>query len=747
MMSWKGRLHDGLVRARVVVLGLTALAAAAASLYGLGIPFDMSFRPLFAHDEALLRETERFEATFGQVSGAFIGVVLEHERTLTRPFLEDLGALTEAVEALPHVVDVISLTQPLAPTWERTLEAKVHVLDGAEDPVERIRSLERTHERYLRNVLSDDDRTSALYARLDLPLEDLDGRTPVIHAFRDVVQRLAPQGSTTHLVGISVVEEAYARLLTSSVVVTVGLTSAVICLLLLLVYGSARAVIIVMAGTAIASPLTLAAMRAQGDALTLVNGMVPVVVLVVAVADAIHMLDAFLEERREGRALSPARAAFERMFVPCLLTSLTTAAGFLSLLSADLPAIRGFGLHVSVGVALAFVLNQALVPPLLSWLAPPDGRGLGGRLDRLAGRLAQRVTAAPLQGVALTALVVVGLLAAIPWLRVDQRFNEDVPAGHPLRTAQAMFEEKFTGVLGPEIVVRRKDGTPLVTAVDLAALERFTTAIGRHDDVRSVQSVLDLLERETLPEDLWGMTLDQLRAHEELRFFTDSVVSADLRELAVIVRIRDVGTSASLSFAQQLEATAASTLGPAYDVAVVGQWWLAQSGMASLLDDLLASFLLSCVVVLPFLWFAARRRRLFLLGVLANVLPVLCALGIMAALGISLRIGTAMILALALGIAVDDTLHLLARLEKERGEGRSPRQAVQRALAKTGRSLVLTTVVLAAGFLSMTTSELLALRDMGLVAALTLSLALLVDVLALPGLYLLSTRRDGGASA
>lgn len=739
------QLHDLLVRARVLVLVVAALCGAAGAVYGSGIPLDMSFRPLFTEDEELLARTKRFEATFGEVSGAWIGVVLESEATLTKPFLEELGQLTKEVEALPHVVDVISLTQPLAPSWERTLVAKPHVLEQGGDPVAVLKELQRTHEPFLRALLTSDGKTSVLYARLDLPLEDLEGRAPVIRAFRDVVEAHAPAGASTHLVGISVVEEAYARLLTKSLFVTVGLTSAVICLLLLLLYGTWRAVVVVMAGTALASPLTLAAMRAQGDALTLVNGMVLVVVLVIAVGDAIHMLDAFLEERHAGTAANPAKDAFRRLFSACLLTSVTTSAGFLSLLAADLPAIRGFGVHVATGVALAFLLNQALVPALLSLLPPADGRGLGRHVDTLAGKLADVVTTAPRRGIVVVTALIVGLLAAVPLLDVDQRFNEDVPATHPVRAAQALLEERFTGVLGPEVAVRRRDGHPLLTREDLAALARFTKAIEAHDDVRTVQSVLDL-DFTALPEDLWSMTLDQLRAHEDLRFLVGSVVSPRYDELAVIVRIRDVGTSASARFVEHVERTARETLGPAYEVEVVGPWWLAQQGMGSLLDDMLASFLMSCLVVLPFLWLAARKKRLFLLGVAANVVPVLCALGLMAALGISLRIGTAMVLALALGIAVDDTLHLLARLRHEEQRGAAPREAAKEALTHTGRSLVVTTCVLAVGFLSMTTSELLALRDMGLIAAGTLVLALLVDVFVLTGLYAL-TRRSSVQSA
>lgn len=733
------RLGARLVRARRAVLLVVAGLVFVASGLALGVRFDMSFRPLFAPDEELIAATERLEATFGQSSGAFIGVVLERERGLDRAFLEQMGALSDAVGKLPHVVEVVAVTAPLAPEWERELVPKPRVLD-AEDPVDRVRALAHTQPDRMRPILSDDERATVLWARLDLPLEDLAGRAPVVRAFQALVQERLPEGATARFVGISVVEEGYARLLLEGLFFSVGLTCAALALLLFVLYGSVRAVVVVMAGTAAASPLTLAVMRLLGEAMTLVNGMVLVVVLVVGVADAIHTLDAFFDERRRG-APAPALAAFARMLRPCLLTTLTTCAGFLSLLAAQLPAIRSFGLLVAIGVALAFVLNQALLPALLTWIPPADDKGLQAQVDTLVSRLARAVTKRPLIALALTSAVVAGLLALAPRLETDQRFNEDVPADHPLREAQAVLEERFGGVLGPEVMVRRVDGAPLVNAHDLARLSRFVAAVRAREGVTHVQSVLDALERERLPEDLWPMTVDQLRAHPELSWWVGSVISPDQTEAAVLVRVRDLGTRRSLALVSVVEEEARRTLGPAYRVEVAGQWRLAQEGMASLLADMRSSFLASCLFVLPLLLVAVGRGRLFLLGALANVAPVLAALGVMVALGVTLRVGTAMILAVALGIAVDDTLHLLCRLVEEERRGGPRRQIARRALSSTGRALFMTTAVLVVGFVSMTASELLALRDMGLVAAATLLVALLVDVVGLPALYVLLSRR------
>jgi predicted RND superfamily exporter protein len=134
--------------------------------------------------------------------------------------------------------------------------------------------------------------------------------------------------------------------------------------------------------------------------------------------------------------------------------------------------------------------------------------------------------------------------------------------------------------------------------------------------------------------------------------------------------------------------------------------------------------------------------RLFFVGILPNLLPMILALGFMAMTGITVRIGTAMVLAIALGIAIDDTVHFLVGLREATNRGANPANAVRQAMTKAGSGIVYTTVVLVLGFLSMLFNELLAIRDMGLVAAVTIVVALAADLLFAPALYVVMFRRD-----
>jgi predicted RND superfamily exporter protein len=141
------------------------------------------------------------------------------------------------------------------------------------------------------------------------------------------------------------------------------------------------------------------------------------------------------------------------------------------------------------------------------------------------------------------------------------------------------------------------------------------------------------------------------------------------------------------------------------------------------------------------MWFAIRDRRLFVAALVPTVLPVVAALGFMGLAGITVRIGTAMILAISLGLAADDTIHLSVRIRDRVLSGSDPESAVSAVLQRTGRPASFSSYVLIIGFATMMVSSLVALQEMGLIASFTMAFALLSDLVLGPAIFVLLSRR------
>jgi predicted RND superfamily exporter protein len=731
-------LQAGAQRRRVAVLAAIALAWAVAAAWVPQLPFDMSFRPLFSNDTASAAATAQAEARFGQASGAYLIAIVGHDALLSEPVLASLDVLATRVRALPHVREVISLP---------TVAGPVPMPDGSYAVLNLYQSAQAVggfdaanwlpilagNQALRGTLLSADGRRTLLLARIDLPLSDLAGRRPVIAAFEATVRAGAPAGSRVQFTGVSVVEAAYADIVLRNMLISVALTVLGIGVALRLFLGSVRAAAIALAGVAVATPVTLALMALLGQSMTIVNSMVPTMLLILGVADAIHMIEAWREHRAAGADPAAAGEAMLRdTALPCLLTIGTTAVGFASLQAASIAAIRDFGSNICLGVLVVYVLNQLLVPILLRLFDLPAAGGRG--VDRVLLPALRRV--GDVVGRHRGRLLLVALLATLasPWLlarlQVDQRFNEELAPGHPVRAAQQVIERDFGGFLGPELAIARRDGGSLLGDDARVRMARLRRAIAAHPDVRATRSHLDFL-----PEAGDASRLLAWRADSSLALQLRELIDAGGTHASLVVRTTDMGTTRARAFHDWLLATAARELGPGYEVAVVGQWWLAQEGMSHILDDLFRSLLGSGLVILPLMAWVLRRWPLFVASLVPNVLPVLAALCFMVLAGISLRIGTAMILAGSLGIAFDDSIHFMLRLRRE-ARDKPPLAAARAAIMHTGKAVTLTTLVLLAGFASMCLSELHAIRDMGLVSMVAFAAGFVADLYLAPALYL-----------
>jgi uncharacterized protein len=546
-----------------------------------------------------------------------------------------------------------------------------------------------------------------------VPLADLRARTRLENRVAGAAAAALPADAEHHIVGVSAVEAAYAGAVRRGMLRSLAFTTAVVVVMLLLVFGRARDVVIVLAGVAVATPLTLAVMGVLGRDITMLGSMVPTIVLVIGAADAIHLRRRWQAERAANVAHAAAvRRTFVALAVPCLLTTVTTAAGFLSLSAARVAAIRDLGTSVAIGVGLVFIANLLLVPALLrlfgdvaesarrsdsgsaaasGFAAARVARGVATLLDRLIASITNAAAATmrrPRVTLAAAFVACVVLAGGIGRLQIEQRFNEELGEAAPVRIGQALLEREFGGFLGPELEVRRSDGGSLLEADALAALRAAAARIEAIGDVHRVHFLDALLDDAPADPAVLRRGLATLAA--------DSLLGARVREVydpvsggaALHVRLGDVGTARALEIARLVRAEARAALGSGFDVRVVGQWYLAQLGMASLLHDMLASFGVSLLLVLPILGLALRSWRVFLVAILPNLLPALAALAFMGWAGITLRIGTALVLAVALAIGVDDSIHLLARVREARRAGVAPRPALRVALRETGGALV-----------------------------------------------------------
>nr|WP_255216101.1 MMPL family transporter [Pseudenhygromyxa sp. WMMC2535] len=565
---------------------------------------------------------------------------------------------------------------------------------------------------------------------------------------------LAEVGLRRELAGIPAIRAAFSALVFHDQAIFVPAMLALIGLALLVMFRRVHAVVIpaVAAGAPLLALVGI--MGWLGEPIGLLNQAYFTLLPVIAVADAIHLVARVHEERRAGRGREEAIVqASAQVGLACTLTTLTTAAGFASLAVAEAPILRGFGLFAALGVVLAFAVVTSLVPLLLSFVGEEASRGAalpGPAVGEACVRLA---CARP--KLVLVAAGLLGAAALVPASRVqvDNRLGDLLEAEHPVSRASDEVDASLGGVLGLE--VEWLAGSPeldLREPAVLAKAARFEAWLAARPEVREVRGPGSAVARAgeligepaEVPATRTGVDarLDALAGFAPL----DTMLAPSGRALRIHAGMPDAGGRDFVAFAAEAEAELARILGPEYDqldlreqleARTTGTALMAYRGVNRITDDLRRSFALVFAVVVVVIALLLRSPWALPLGLVPNLLPLVFGY---AAVGLSasglLDPLAAVILTLGLGVAVDDTLHILVRTREALAEEASLEAALRQAMAHTGRAVTWTSVILAGGLALNLGSSFPPLQMLGLLGATVIALALVVDLLVLPALVM-----------
>ncbi|MBL4849019.1 MAG: MMPL family transporter [Planctomycetes bacterium] len=602
---------------------------------------------------------------------------------------------------------------------------------------------------YVGRLVSADLRTLAFAVRVR---DEFYGGVHHPQIMAHVEGALAPfeeAGVTLAVTGGPATQIAYREFLredTGRFVLLIGLLLA---LALGLTFRSVAGVVLPLGATGVALYLTVALQIAVGIPFNLLSSAVPVLVLIVGISDSIHLLTRYREELVDEAvpALALTRAVRATAHA-CLMTSITTSVGFFVLPATGIPILAHLGIVTGSGVVLAYLTSLTLIPACLALLPPPlplpptSPSAIVSRIGRAA--MDRPRTTVVVLGLLITALFALGA----PRLRVESRVVDDLPAESEVVRTRAAVEERMGGNYPLTFLIH-----PLPEAGQeperydpdiLARLARFQARLPGLTEVSYVSGSLSAADYLSLgARSLGGSGLPQTRAElgQTELMLGEEALAETLDErgrfLRVQLRVYDRGTHATFAFLDAAKVAFAEEFGGRARLEVQGFTWLAHRTHHSVVENSMTSFTLDFVIVAFLVGLLFRSVRLTILAVIPNVFPLLCTLAFMGLVGIDLRISSAIVFSVVFGIAVDDTVHFLARYHEERQRGLAPREAVERTIATTGRAMLFMAFVLATGFAVLMLSAFNPNRVLGSLMAATLVTGIVGDLVLLPALLVL----------
>lgn len=704
----------GVVLAVLTVAAVTGLSS---------LRFDDDYITIFRTDDSGYREyldhLARFPAEQHNLLAVLRGPVLAGDG------VRALLALEDHLRQHPAVSDLYT---PLSPPRLRTL-AERH-LDG-DDVLAELAARARTHPVVSRGMLADDGATALLV----ITLAD-DGTPPgmQVQALRGELQAvLAPAGIETFLGGIPAIRAALKSQAQQDQALFNALATVLATLVAWWLFRSAPALLAVTLGPVLGVAWTLGAMGLCGVAVNVLTQMVGTLVLVVGYTDAVHVAAHLRQCLADGATVDEAvRRTWREIGPACLVASLTTAAGFASLLLSDAWMIREFGLVCAVGSLAAFVAVMLSTPVAARLLARTPPRPLPAWPLATSGVLRRHPRAVALGGFVLTAVLVASAWQVTP----DYVFRENLPRDHEVRLAFETADTHLGGLLPLTVVLQADASTPLATLVDASAdlARRLREDTGLHwlgiGDVAAL-----------VPGGLAANALAQLPGP-----LVDSLLDPDTRTTLVSTVLPDHGARATRAVIEQVRATLAGRDGNGMTTRVTGISALAADGSHRMIGDLGRSLATATVLVFAVIALLLRSWRLGLVSLLPNLAPIAMVAATLAWLDEPLRYACVLVFTICLGLAVDDTVHVIMRYRRERVAGLGIDAALAATMAGTGRVLVATSLILVAGFAALTVSATPTVVWMGALSALAIVTALVLDLTLLPALLALFDGDDRRAA-
>ncbi|MFP4531699.1 MAG: efflux RND transporter permease subunit [Desulfobacterales bacterium] len=701
---------------------------------------------------------QKFQEIFGNEE--FSVVALAHEDLFINEKLSIIRELTDALKRVDGVDRVVSITNVEA--FFGTEEA---IMLRRIVPNERLSQakLAAAKERALANrfvsdhILTPDAQMTAIHVELEALKEEAKRKTS--YAILDIAKRIAAPHFDLYCSGPSFVEVEMNRLSEKDFKTFIPVILALIFILTVILLRQFSLALLCEINLLVILIWAVGLYVLCGEKFNIITNTMGAILLAIAIADSIHILSHLKETIRQNHsAIVPAlKKTVRQVWFPCLFTSLTTGAGFLSFATSDIRPVAILGIFTAVGVVLAFFLSMATLPPLIILNGHRVARALAhikekgpGRNDLFArslkymGRFAVRWRW-------LLFVVCVGVLILAVFGMTRLRFETNtfnyLPEGNRIKSDFKVIEKHFGGTI-PFIVWIRADAPRAFenpqTVKQINTIQQHL--LGENKDLTHAFSVVNYLKEfnqainanEPADYKVPDSRLDIADAYElGDPAVLDRIISLDHQEIALTFLSTWKSNEAGYRLHDQARRYLEKELENGFTFHITGLSSLYLRMDKNLQEGQQRSFGMAFIIIFFVMLFVCRSFWLAVFSMIPNLFPIIMTLGLMGWFGIPLDVATTMIASVTIGIAVDDTIHFIAWLRRNSGLKEDAGEAVIQTFADVGKPIVMTTLLLFCGFFVLILGSILPTKMFGMLTAFAMGFAMIGDMFVLPPLILI----------
>jgi predicted RND superfamily exporter protein len=506
---------------------------------------------------------------------------------------------------------------------------------------------------------------------------------------------------------------------------------------------------------------TLGLLSFIGHEINVVNNSIIVLIIVIGIADSIHIYTRF---RDEYFKINIKKAAvintLKNMLLPCFLTTATTAMGFFASSSAGVAIIKDFGNDAAIGVLLCFLTTFLLMPALLYFHPIPSKQSIFTikfwphflRIENMLRILVKYSLKYSLILVIISFIIFLGTLFLAKNIKSNQNFLSELKDTNKVSLDLAFIEHNFNGVIPFYIVFKAKQGM-LYDYETFLVMDNLTQTIKKYPLQPKLNSLSEVVK--PILVNLGGISKENFNNNRLiinnflLSTQADRFFSKNKDYIQIEGSLKNASTEEIEIFREFLEQEIKKVTIDNLQINLTGSGLISSRALHNITKDMTKSTCLAVILILLFIAIIFKSIRYGLIAILPNILPISITLSFLYLFDIELRLATVMIFSMTLGLSIDNCLHLLCRIEEEKKERKKNIsknnliKIIYKSFYGSGRAICYTTFILLGGFSIMAFSKFLALRDFAIISGITLFTALLLDIILFPALLLVSKKYFG----
>ena len=732
---------------RYILAGFLLLAFAGTPLL-FKLEFVFDFEQFFPEGDEDLVYFQEFIESFEADDNFLLLAIPNKPSVFDTSFLRRFHQLSLDIRDLDQVLKVQSPTMlqyPVKTPFGYTSRPIIHRRNPEKLPQDSILLMQDPRFKY--NLISEKGDALAIVIKTEDQIE-----MAASHLLMDSLRMTLSQHAFDdyHMLGRAYFQSDIVKLQGREILLIFTISGVLVVIILALLFRKWIGVAIALSGIGLGLLFFLEFLGLTGSKLNAMSAFYPVLMLIVGTSDIIHIMSKYVDELKKGLPKDEAmRITIKQIGTATLLTSLTTAVGFATLLTSKVFVIREFGINSAIGVLIAYITTICFSTCLLSLFRADQIIREDADKQSFWDQWIQRVyqyTLTHHRLISATTVIVLLLCGiGISQIQTNYQLAENLPKGADVTQDFKYFESEFAGFRPLEFAIETSNGDPANNYRVLQQVDALETYLLSLPEIRSVVSPATmyksiamingsnqrsnyLFPTDETTFDTYKRLVDKSGLNEQAVLF-----SKDGNKTRISAKVADVGATRIKAQGQEIDQWIAQNIdGEVVQIRRTGTGLIIDKNSEYVRDSLLYGLGLAIAIVSILMGLLFRNIKMVFISLLPNVIPLLFAAAVLGYLGIDLEAGISIVFAIVFGIAVDDTIHFLSKYKLARAAGADVESALQVTFKETGKAIVFTTIILFFGFLTMLFSSHPPSVTIGLLIAVTLISALVFDLTILP---------------